>query len=82
MVTKEELLEQHTEWIAKYVEADKRLKDLHPPLKGLSEGKQTEGVVPTKESLIAFQKVERDVNRALAKIYKILEKLYKLRLEW
>ena len=79
METEEQLLEQHTEWIVKFVEADKRLKDLHPPLKGLSKGKQLKVWVPTKESLAAFEKAERDVNRALAKLHGIMKKLYKLR---
>jgi hypothetical protein len=81
METREELMEQHAEWITKYLEADKRLRELHPPLKGLLEKEQTENWVLTKESLVAFQKAERDLNRALAKIHKIMQKLYKLRWE-
>ena len=79
METREQLLEQHAEWTAKYVEAEKRLKDSHPPLKGLSRGRQSKVWVPTKENLAAFEKAERDVSRALARLYKIMEKLYKLR---
>ena len=79
METREQLLEQHADWTAKYIEADRRLKDLHPPLKGLSKGKQLAVQVPTKESLAEFKKAKRDANRALDKLHGIMEKLYKLR---
>ena len=79
MESREQLLEQHAEWAVKYMEADRRLKDLHPPLKGISKGKQLAVWVPTKESLAEFEKAKRDVNRALDKVHDIMEKLYKLR---
>ena len=76
METREQLLAQHAEWAVKYVEAEERIRSVLP---NLSEGKDLTAWVPTRETLVEFEKAERDVNRALAKMRIIVEKLYKLR---
>ena len=75
METKEQLLEQYAEWTTKYSEADKWLKRLLPR----SDSSKLKVWAPTKENLADFEKAERDVNRALAKLHKIMDKLYKSR---
>ena len=79
MENKEQLLEQQVEWTVKYREADKRIRELLPGLSGSSKRKELKEWVPTKESLAAFEKAQRDINRALVKLRRIGEKLYKLR---
>ena len=79
METKELLLTQYTEWKTKYAEAEERLRSLLPSLEDSGEGKEFTVWLLTKESLAEFEKAERDVNRALAKLRHIREKLYKLR---
>ena len=79
METREQLLAQHTEWTTKYVEAEERLGSLLPPIADSGKDKELTTWVPTKESLVEFEKAERDINRALVKLRQIREKLYKLR---
>ena len=79
METREELLAQHTEWSTKYVGAEERLRILLSPMADSSKGEELTTYLPTKESLAEFKKAERDVNRAVAKLRHIMEKLYKLR---
>ena len=79
METREQLLEQYTEWMTKYTEADRRVKDLLSPLAKSAKGRGLTAWVPTKENLAEFDKAERDLNRALTKLHEIMEKLYKLK---
>ena len=75
METREQLLEQYAEWMAKYATADKWLKRLLPR----SDSAKLRVWVPTKEYLADFDKAERDMGRALDQLHQIMEKLYKLR---
>ena len=79
METKEELLKEHAKWIVNYVEADKRLKDLLPPVSNLSRGEKLQYFIVTKESLDEFASAEKDVKNALTKLREIREKLSELR---
>lgn len=79
METREQLLKEHAEWTVKYVEADKRLKALLPPVADLSKGEKLQPFIPTKESLAEFSRAEEDVKTALAKLREILDKLSQLR---
>lgn len=79
METREELLKEHTEWTVKYVNADKHLKDLLPPVANLSAGEKLQPFIVTEESLAEFESAEKDVETALNKLREIREKLSQLR---
>ena len=79
METRERLLEQQAGWTVKYGEADKCIKDLLPQVSDSSDRQDQKEWVPTKEYLAALEKAERDINRALAKLRQIGEKLHKLK---
>jgi len=75
METREQLLEQYADWIAKYNSANEWLGGLLPR----KDSSELEVWVPTKESLSDMEKVKRDVNRALDQLHRIMQKLWELR---
>ncbi|MBA7706740.1 hypothetical protein ES703_115597 [subsurface metagenome] len=79
METKEELMREHSRWTVKYVNADKHLKELLPPVANLSELEKMQPFIITEESLAEFERAGRDVETALNKLREIREKLSQLR---
>lgn len=67
METKEQLFKEHAEWAVKYEKAHERIVSLLPSMSGLS-----------KESLARLKSAKKDELTALAKLWEINYKLYKL----
>jgi len=79
MVTREQLLKEHTEWTVKYVKADEHLKSLLPQVANVSEGEKLKPFIITQEWLAECARAEKDVSIALTKLQEIREKLSQLR---
>jgi len=79
METREELMKEYTKWTVKYVNADKKLKDLLPVVADVSRGEKLQPFIITEESLAEFERAEKDVETALNKLREIREKLSQLR---
>lgn len=79
METREELLNEHTKWTVKYVDADKHLKELLPPVTNVSGSKETQPYILNEEKLADLDSAEKDVETALNRLQEIREKLSQLR---
>ncbi|UCH51213.1 MAG: hypothetical protein JSV54_00110 [Chloroflexota bacterium] len=71
---KEELTEEHSEWMSRYVEARNKLVALLPPVANIPKGEELPAWTPTEELLTELASVEREVNTALVKMREIEEK--------
>jgi hypothetical protein len=71
---KEQLIEEHENWLSRYVEAREKLVALLPPVTDASVGEKLPAWTPTEELLTELASVEGEVNTALAKMREIEEK--------
>lgn len=69
MEKSEQFRKEYTYWAEKYMDANKRLTDLLP-------SGDTAAFIPTEEYVANFKKADRDIRRALDKLYQIADKLY------
>ena len=72
---KEQLVKEHAEWAKRYMEAHERLVALLPPVRDVSRGEKLVPYVLTNESLAEYDRVEKEVNTALAKLHEIRMKI-------